>query len=422
MDGCFAKKVAMLNSISRNLLRGDWSSARIEEVIARHPHKPLLPGIGSDVWRKVANNPLLQQLAKPSRVMAEDECGEPLPELTDELYSSFRRTGIRLTFERVYFERRRRLARVVISLLLSSENDPWRKRLTDSVINKLTSIFEEVSWALPAHVHWHDNEDFSGKDPLQIDLFCAETANLMAEMLDLLGDVIPSELRTRIRERLLHDVFENYVDEANSWRFSWKQNSHNWNAVCHQGVVGAALSQLNDPHLLAKILAAAKECLPLFLGGFGNDGGCSEGPGYWSYGFGWFTVLNEQLEARTDGELSLFEDDEHVRAIARYGPRVSLTAGNLVNFSDNAASGDLNASLLGYLGKRLNEPEFLVLAQENYRKLVQNGFNPNVQRADLFYLVRLILRCPDDLSKPVHFVRQDCFLPDLAMIVASGND
>ncbi len=56
-------------------------------------------------------------------------------------------------------------------------------------MEKFTSIFEEVSWALAAHVNWHNN-DVSGKEPFQIDLFCTETANLMAEMLDLFGALV----------------------------------------------------------------------------------------------------------------------------------------------------------------------------------------------------------------------------------------
>jgi len=403
-------------------LIGDCTLEGIEEVLSRHPRKPLLPVAGSQAWNRVSDNPVAQLLAKPLRALAEEECAEPLPELTDELYSSFRLTGIRLTFERVYFERRRRLARAVMSFLLCAADDPWRGRLAASTVNKLTSIFEEVSWALPAHVHWHDNADLSGKDPLQIDLFCAETANLMAEVLDLLGDTIPSGLRSGIRDRLLHDVFENYANEENSWRFGWKDASHNWNAVCHQGVVGAALSQLDDPHLLAKILVSARKSLPIFLGGFGNDGGCSEGPGYWSYGFGWFVVLNEQLETRTDGELSLIEGDDHVRAIARYGPRVSLSGGNFVNFSDSGARGDLNPALLTYLGQRLDEPEFLLLARDNYGALLKKGIDLKGERSDTFYLGRIFLRCVVDAASTAQFERKDCFLPDLAVLVARGTD
>jgi hypothetical protein len=398
-----------------NLLRDDPALAAIEEVLARHPRRPLLPPLGSEAWRRAAGNPLAVQWLQPLRARAGKEAEEPLPALTDELYAGFHRTGVRLAFEAPYFERRRRLARAAISLLLSREDDPWRQRLEDSMLAKLASIFEEVSWSLPAHVQPED-----GKDPRHIDLFCAETANLMAEMLDLFGHRIPAALREKIRARLLRDLFENYLEKAPP--FWWKSVTHNWNAVCHQGVIGAALSQLDDTHLLASLLAEAGKCLPFFLAGFGPDGGSSEGPGYWNYGFGWFAVLNEQLELRTGRELSLFEGDGHVREIARYGPRMSLLGGRLVNFADSGASGGLRPALLSYLDERLGEPACRGACGDNYRRLAHEGLNLDAERCDLFYLARLFLRCPEDPAAMEAVEREDCFLPDLGVLVAHGTD
>jgi hypothetical protein len=401
-----------------NLFNADWTLGKTEEVVARHPRRPLLPPLGSDEWHRAALNPSVRHLLKPLRAKAEEEWAEPLPDLTDELYESFHRTGIRLTFETVYFERRRRLARAAVSLLLSvvnEESDPWRERLQASMLSKFNSIFDEVSWSLPAHVN---PSNASGKDPLQIDLFCAETANLMAEMLDLFGSIIAPDLQRRVHERLRTTVFENYLNSP----FGWKDITNNWNAVCHQGVLGAALSALDDKALLSRMLFMARQHLPAFLSGYGADGGSSEGPGYWSYGFGWFSVLNEQLETRTDGELSLFEGDPHIREIARFGPRVSLRGGNLVNFADGGATGGLRPPMLAYLAKRLDDPDCAASAVENYRQLVATGIGMSDERCDLFYLVRTLLFCPDDLSTPATAGARDCFLPDLAVLVVHGTD
>ncbi|MDD5349044.1 MAG: heparinase II/III family protein [Chthoniobacteraceae bacterium] len=403
--------------MSPDLFDSGWNAARIEEVLSRHPRRPLLPPCESPEWRRVAANPVAARLIGPLRARAEAECTEPLPALTDALYASFRHTGIRLTFERVYFERRRRLARAAVSLLLSSPEDPWRARLQASMLEKFRAIFEEVSWALPAHVNW-DNEDACGKEPLQIDLFCAETANLMAEMLDLFGSVIPADLQARVRERLQTAVFENYLRRP----FHWKVSTNNWNAVCHQGVIGAALATVDDPHFLAELLAEARKRLPAFLSGFGPDGGCSEGPGYWNYGFGWFAVLNEQLETRTEGELSLFGVSEKIRAMAQYGPRVCLRGGNLVNFADCGATGGLRPPLVAYLAKRLDDADCRYATFEAYRSLAAGAIDPDSERSDLFQLARLLLFCPEDLSAPATAAPADCYLPDLAVVVSHGTD
>ncbi|MEO8614700.1 MAG: heparinase II/III family protein [Luteolibacter sp.] len=399
-----------------NLMTGRWTVEDIAVVLARHPRKPLLPPMDSEPWQRAAENPLVLKLAASGCRMAVDECSEPLPQLTDELYAHFRQTGLRVNFEQVYFERRRRLARAALALLLAGKNDAGRDRLAASLVEKLEAIFDEVSWAVPAHVNW-DNDDVSGKEPMQIDLFCAETANLMAEMLDVFGAVIPPALREQVRERLGHSIFKNFLKRD----FHWMDVSHNWNAVCHQGVVGAALSQIDNPHELAVILHRMASKLPLFLAGYGADGGCSEGPGYWAYGFGWFARLNEQLEARTGGELSLFAGDEHVRAIARYGPRMMLAGGHLVNFSDSPHSGGLDPALLTYLGERLDESDCRSAGEESWRRLVSEGVKWNAQRTDVSNLLRQMLCVPVELP-PMARRTDDCFLPDLAVIVARGVD
>jgi hypothetical protein len=405
--------------MTANLFHDVGSIGELEKLCGLHPRKPLLPAIGSGPWNRARNNPIVATLGAPLRERAIAECGKPLPVLTDELYASFRATGFRLAFEKVYFERRRQLARAAVSLLLAAPDDPQFAPLARSMLEKLTGVFEEVSWALPAHVNWH-NDNLSGKEPMQIDLFCAETANLMAEMLDLFGDVIPAEVQTRIRERLRTHIWENYADNFN--KFHWTKATHNWNAVCHQGVIGSALSQVEDASLLARMLWLARQSLPLFLGGFAKDGGCTEGIGYWSYGFGWFTVLNEQMETRTGGELSLFEGDEHVRRIARFGPGMSLAGGKLVNFSDNGATGTLSGPLLTYLGRRLQECDCALEGATGYRQFVQEGVAMDAERCDVFLLGRLFLNCPEEIASFEEAPKPDCFLQDLAVIVAHGRD
>jgi hypothetical protein len=405
--------------MTKNIFRDIQSAEEIEGILRRHPRRPLLPPLGSEPWQHAQQNPHVRTLTAWLRERALREGSEALPILTDELYASFKATGRRIAFESVYFERRRRLARAAVALLLETPGSSACAPLASSVVEKFTDIFQEVSWALPAHVNWH-NDDVSGKEPMRIDLFCAETANLMAEMLDLFGDIIPVQLQAQIRGRLTTHVWENYEQNFND--LHWTQATHNWNAVCHQGVLGSALSQTEDFGLLARMLWLARKSLPLFLGGFTPDGGCTEGVGYWSYGFGWFAILNEQLETRTGGELSLVEGDEHVRRIARFGPRMSLEGAQLVNFSDNGAEGSLSGPLVAYLGERLDEPDCQREAMKSYRLLIKTGIKPDAERCDVFYLGRLLLRCPGKISEGGEASAADGLLPDLAVLVAHGRD
>ncbi|GEM_PF-60870 len=395
-----------------NLLSSTLDNVTIKAILSRHPRTPLLPPLGDKRWENVKKKPAAARWIETLRSKAGEECHTPLPELTDALYADFALTGRRLPFESVYFERRRRLARAAISLLFCEQEDSAKDRLVSSVISKLTSILDEASWALPAHV----SADATGKDSHQIDLFCAETANLMAEMLDLVGALLPVSLTERIHNRL-SSIFRDYLDKP----YPWKKTTDNWNAVCHQGVIGAALSQLDDVELLTQMLMACREFLPSFLSGYGPDGGSTEGPGYWEYGFGWFATLNQQLEIRTGGELSLFEDNSHVLEIARFGPRVLLSGSNIVNFADTNRTGGLDPWLLAYLGNRLDEPDCTTSALQEYRRVAAAGIKLDQERADLFHFIRLFLCCPDNLASEVP-PKKDHFFPDLGVIVAHGAD
>ena len=74
---------------------------------------------------------------------------------------------------------------------------------------------------------------------------------------------------------------------------------NNWTAVCNAGVVGAALYLEKDLSRLAEMIARAARSLDDYLLTFDQDGGSSEGPGYWSYGFGYYSILGQLVEQRT---------------------------------------------------------------------------------------------------------------------------
>jgi hypothetical protein len=396
-----------------SLLHANLSESDVTRILRSAPKQPLLPPRGSKAWKQVAENPMVQRWMEPLRPAAESEVGQPMPPLTDEMYREFNASGARGRFETAYFERRRRFARAAICALM--DKGEAREKWLVSMREKLAEILDEPSWALPAHV-----KSASGQDPMHIDVFAAETANSVAETLELFGAELPADLTARIRSRLRKDFFENYLHFHRD--IFWTKATDNWNAVCHQGVIGAALTVEEDVELLARLLLLAKTYLPLYLLSFGEDGACAEGPAYWQHGFGSFAVLNDQLETRAGGELSLFGDDERIGKIARYGPRVSLSNFHFVNFSDSPRTGALSPSLLTYLGRRLQDEMLLAHGYRSYQRTAQTGLNLQGQRADLFYLVRLFLNCPSDHSAERTLEPENFFFRDFGVLVVRGRD
>lgn len=393
-----------------NLLSDAPSRQDLADIFSRHAPASPLPRFGNPLWAAVLSTPFATPFLSELTRSALAEASQPLPELTDTLYRDYANTGVRLNFEGPYFERRRRLARAAISLLAGI--NPPSPVLLQSFLSKFEALFSEVSWALPAHV-----KDPSGRDPRVLDLFGAETANLMAECLHVFAALIPTDLQSRIRARLRRNYFENYRDN-DIW---WCHVTHNWNAVCHQGILGASLAVETDSALLADLFAKARTYLPKFLDGFGDDGACSEGPSYWDYGFGWFSMLNEQLETRTGGKLSLFAGNEKIRAIAGYGPAVSLRGGRLINFADCDPKCALRPSTLAYLGDSLDHAGCRHQAAENYARLAREGADYDAERSDFFCWSRFFLRAPMEPPPPGP-ARRDVYFPSLGIWSVSGTD
>jgi hypothetical protein len=171
----------------------------------------------------------------------------------------------------VWQERRRRLARAAVRLLLapgagSKPAGVWWAQLLAAT----QELLAEPSWAWPAHVR-----DPSGIDPGVIDLFAAETANLCGELVSLFGPWLPPPWIERMRQRVLDGMVQPFLTDPAA--HGWTAKPSNWNAVCHQGLVGAALALAPDAPWLQELVDTSHRHLLVFLEGFSAQGSCLEG-------------------------------------------------------------------------------------------------------------------------------------------------
>lgn len=394
-----------------NFLFENPSRQRLVDAFNAHSAQ-LVPRMDDPRWARCFRKPLVARMMEFLRPQAAADMATILPPLTAEMYADYGRTGKRLPFETPYFQRRARLMRAAACVLAYPDEPPWRGYL----LKIWRDVFFEVSWALPAHVP--AGSPRPGIDPLLIDLFTAETANLMAEMAQIFSPIAEPDFLADIQRRLHADVFENYLQRDPP--FSWTKMNFNWNAVCHQGVLGSALAMEPDVHLLADLWFAAQEPLRLFLSGFTADGGCSEGPGYWAYGFGLFCLLNEQFETRTGGVFSLLENTPNIQAIASYGPLMSLMGPRLVNFSDCTPDRHaLSPALLTYLASRLHHDACGQQAESNFHFMVEHPHEAEGHRNEL---LRQFLKAPEDIPREAQPTLRSAHFPDLGIAVSRHAD
>lgn len=240
---------------------------------------------------------------------------EPVP---FNLYKLFYTEGDRSRFEQLYFARRGRLITFAMAVLLYN-----RREDIQALEDIIWAICDEYSWVVPAH----SKDEGERYDRNVIDLFSAETGFALAEIHYLLSDRLDAKINRRITESVEERIFNVYEN----CHFGWETINSNWAAVC-AGSVGAAYIYL-APKRFEKVYDRIFATLQCFLSGFGGDGCCVEGVGYWNYGFGYFTYFAQLLYELTNGEKNLF-DIPICHKIAKFQQNVFLRRNITVSFSD----------------------------------------------------------------------------------------
>jgi hypothetical protein len=232
-------------------------------------------------------------------------------------------------------------------------------RFLPAIHDLARSLCAERTWTMPAHDRRLDN--FHGRS-VSVDLASSNLAWEFATALFLLSDKIDPAVEQTIRQRIEAWVFAparaGITGEARE-QF-WMRATHNWNAVCNAAVVGAALALIESREDRATFVAAAETSARHFLSGFTPDGYCSEGLGYWNYGFGRFLLLAETVGQATESEMCLLELPG-AREAARFPHKIHIHNGVYPAFADCAVHATPHAPTMFYLNRYFDfgwhEPE-----------------------------------------------------------------
>ncbi len=293
--------LACLTFTPAALAGSEFTSVRIEEISKLLPVRPA--GFGSPItdraaWDKLAAIPE----AKKAVADAERVAAMPVPEQPDELFLDFSKTGNRDRWQNVAFERRRRVATLTLGECLENQG-----RFLKPLEAVIAALCREKTWVYPAHDKSLAN--FNG-EAREMDLGAVFVAMELAEADYLLGDKLSAGtrqlIRDHVRQRVLHPFRE--MAEGKIKEMGWMRSVNNWNAVCLGSITIAALAIEDSPEDRAFYVAAAERYIRFFLSGFTPDGYCSEGVGYWNYGFGHYIMLTEAVRRATNNKLDLMAD------------------------------------------------------------------------------------------------------------------
>lgn len=268
---------------------------------------------------------------------------QEMPKLTEQEFALYEKTGNRLVYEDKYFSRRKFL--LVFGLQVWME-EGRKKKDSEKLEAVIAEICKERCWALPAHVD-RTRPDWE----LTVDLFAAETAQALSEIISVEKFFIRREIRNLAKKEIYRRVLNPFLNKKSPYDW-WENCTLNWCAVCN-GSIGSAAMYLMDeePERQRNCLKRVTENMQYFLAGYGEDGACLEGLSYFTYGMTYFTGFAEQLLKFTKGKIDLFANPK-VEKIAGFQQKCYFGNGKTLSFSDGNNNEHFHAGLSSYLAKQ----------------------------------------------------------------------
>ena len=293
-------------------------------------------------WAEAALSEAEKNAAKGARGLLES----PIPACTEKAYMRWatnkysRATTIPKAERYGMGERRKNLDAMTVAECVENGG-----RYLPKIAEYLEAIADQPSWVWAPH----DKQLTALKGTrMIIDLGTAGFVFSIATTLDRLRGKLPAATVARIRAEMERRVFGPYLahnDGTAPWQ-GWFFAKSNWNAVCHGGVVQAALRVIEDRTLRARFLEAAERGNRFYLESFLDDGFCTEGQSYWNYGFAHFLDNVLQFRAFTGGKVD-FALDPVCRLAMEYPKRYLIAPGISPRFADSSSAIDWNVMRRG---------------------------------------------------------------------------
>lgn len=286
--------------------------------------------------------PADSEQGKALLTLADEALEKEIPQLYATKFLEFTRNGNRVNFEADYLGRRSMLFRLLMGEMILDSG-----KYMDKIIDIVWLILEETTWHVPAH-----NNDGSGNphithQPLgyqyegkvsDVDLFSAETSALMAFVHYFLCDKLDA-VTPIIGERMVYEIrrrgIKPYIDRCDQlWRgYNKAKKPNNWNPWIAANVLTSTALVESELSVRKKIVALAMDSMDIFVDGYPEDGGCDEGPLYWSHAGGALFMALEVIYDMTAGTGNFF-DKKIVYNIFDYIRKVHLREYMYTNFAD----------------------------------------------------------------------------------------
>jgi hypothetical protein len=400
-------------TIPRNLLQ-PYVAALRSELTPKETWKPF-PRTPAE-WKSSAPDTVLQKMIGAGETALKFEFRSIPATLTLE----YVRTGNRVRYEKASFDKRNALWDLVLA-----ESVEGKGRFTDQILNGVWSICEETYWGLPAHLGLQKTG--SGlpdvEDPT-VDLFTAETAAVMA-WTDYFAGAALEKISALVRPRIYYEVNRRVFTPMLTAKYGYLGNGrtdvklNNWAPWVMSNYCAAALLLEKEEARRTQAVGLAMHYVDIYINGLGEDGGCDEGPGYWTAAGGCvFDVLNLLSDA-SGGKIDIWRQPI-IQKMGAYIYKTHIAKKYFINVADAAPQLVPDAVMLFRFGQAIQDTVMMGFGSWIYHQYSEG--HPSYER---FHRTRSLydLSALDGCERypPIEPLVKDAWFADVQLMVSRNG-
>jgi hypothetical protein len=400
----------------RNLLQKNCSPARLKQVLLKQADFHPFPRTTED-WKKILPDSILQQLVRNG----EHALKEDFPNVPASATLDFIRNGNRTRYENIMFAKRDRLWNLVLA-----ESIERKKRFTDAITDGIWSISEESFWGASAHLFLQkEGKGLPDVEDPVVDLFAAETAATLAFADYFIGAELDS-ISSLIRRRIYYEVNRRVFIPLQTAKYEWMGNGdknaklNNWAPWIMSNYLTAALLLEKDFAKRIQYVSKAMQLTDQYINGIGDDGGCEEGPHYWTFGTGCVLDILNLLSNASHGSIDIYKE-KIIRNMGAYIYKTHISENYFVNVADSHPEVYPEAVMVWRFGQAVNDTNLRSFGAWLFRRTQYSStINPTFHRARaLFDLSNLSAIAAD---KEIFHENQEAWLPNVQLMTARLPD
>jgi len=238
--------------------------------------------------------------------------------------------------------------------LVMGELIEGKGRFMDQIINGVWYYSEQTWWGWSAHLNYF-TKHMDGLPDINyptVDLGVGEVSCNLSWTLHLFKDEfdkVHPQIAKRVKQEVMRKAIIPYY-EHNDFRYMGFTGTrvNNWNPWINYNMLNCVMLLEDDPIKKKAGVQKIVNSLDKFLNGYSDDGGCDEGPSYWSEAGAMLFENLSNLKNATNGKLDVF-DNQLVNNIGNYFYKVNIHAPYFINFADaDATTGGNPASVYRY--------------------------------------------------------------------------